>query len=60
MIFFLLFPVLLKAQEEETKSKWMELHGYVKNLQSVNFVDRVDSLTSANLLHNRLNFKFNI
>jgi hypothetical protein len=56
----LLLPVLATAQEPESKPKWIELHGYVKDLQSISFVDRADSLSSANLLHNRLNFKLNI
>jgi len=58
----LLFPVSFQvfAQEDETKTKLIELTGYIKDLQSVYFVKRIDSLTSVNLLHNRLNFKINL
>jgi len=58
--FFLIIPFFLKAQEETAKPSWFEMRGYIKDLQAINFVDRVDSLTSVNLLHNRFNFKFNI
>jgi hypothetical protein len=51
---------ILFAQEDEAKIKKIELNGYIKDLQSVYFVNRIDSLTSVNLLHNRLNFKMNL
>jgi hypothetical protein len=56
----LIFPIILDAQEDTTGPGWIELHGYLKDLQSVSFVNNVDSLSSLNLIHNRLNFKFNI
>lgn len=46
--------------QEETKPQWIELNGYVKNLQNVSFVNRIDQLSSLNLIHNRLNIKCNI
>src|SRR5512139_2090718 len=60
----LLLPLLLIvknsfSQEEEIKLPKIEFHGYLKDLQGISFKDRIDSLNSVNLLHNRLNFKFN-
>jgi hypothetical protein len=48
------------AQSDSTKIPWMELHGYIKYIQSTTFVQKIDSNASTNLIHNRLNFKFNI
>lgn len=48
------------AQTEETKMPWIELNGYIKDMQSTYFIQKVDSNASVNLIHNRLNFKFNI
>ena len=48
------------GQNQEEKQPWMELHGYVKNLQSTNFIQKIDSNASATIIHNRFNFKFNI
>lgn len=60
LLLFSFSSFILFAQEEETKPKKIELNGYIKDLQSVYFVNRIDSLTSVNLLHNRLNFKINL
>jgi hypothetical protein len=60
VILFCLFCLNFFAQQEQKKQKLISLNGYVKSLQGVNFVNNIDSLTSSNLLHNRLNFKFNI
>jgi hypothetical protein len=38
----------------------MELNGYIKDLQSTYFIQKIDSNASMNLIHNRLNFKFTI
>ena len=60
LLLSLLFPVHKSfSQEEEIKQPKIEFHGYLKDLQGISFKDRIDSLTSVNLLHNRLNFKFN-
>jgi hypothetical protein len=49
------------SQHDSTqKLKWIEFGGYVKDLQTVSFGGVGDSLTSSNLIHNRLNLKFNI
>lgn len=56
---FLLLTLSGLAQEEENRQPKVELHGYLKDLQGVSFKNRIDSLNSVNLLHNRLNFKLN-
>lgn len=48
------------AQTEGAKQPWVALNGYVKNMQSTYFIRKIDSNASVNLIHNRLNFKFNI
>ena len=48
------------AQTDSTKTPWIELNGYIKDLQSTYFIQKIDSNASMNLIHNRLNFKFTI
>jgi hypothetical protein len=48
------------AQTDSTKTPWIELNGYIKDMQSTYFIQKIDSNASMNLIHNRLNFKFNI
>ncbi len=50
----------LAAQTQDSKTPWLEMGGYVKDLQSVYFFGKIDSSTTATLLHNRLNFKFTL
>lgn len=59
---FLLFctSFLVNAQDEKEHAKWIEWNGYIKDLQTVSFINRADSLTSVNLLHNRINLKINL
>lgn len=45
------------SQTEKIKS--CELKGYIKDLQTVSFIDNADSLITSNLIHNRINFKWN-
>jgi hypothetical protein len=45
------------AQVEEKKTPIVSLNGYVKNMQSTYFIQKIDSNASANLIHNRLNLK---
>ena len=45
------------AQEKNLKP--VEFKGYIKDLQAVSFIDDADSLITSNLIHNRLNFKWN-
>ena len=57
-VIFLLSPQHLHALD--TKPKRYELKGYLKDLQMVSFVDDADSLLSSNLIHNRLNTRWNL
>lgn len=59
LLLFLIPAIFSFSQEEEIKQPKIELHGYLKDLQGVSFKNRIDSLNSINILHNRLNFKFN-
>ena len=42
----------------EQAPKW-EVRGYLKDMQTVTYGKNPDSLVTGNLLHNRLNFRFN-
>lgn len=58
---FLIFTnISVNAQTEDAKPSWIELQGYIKYIQNTTFVQKIDSNASTNLIHNRLNFKFNI
>lgn len=49
------------AQSEDSAGvapKW-EVRGYLKDMQTVTYGQNPDSLVTGNLLHNRLNFRFN-
>jgi hypothetical protein len=60
-ILFLSFSsILINAQTNDSKPSWVELQGYIKYIQNTTFVQKIDSNASTNLIHNRLNFKFNI
>lgn len=48
----------MQAQTDSAKIKWFSFHGYIKELQSTTFIQKIDSNSSMSLLHNRLNFKF--
>jgi hypothetical protein len=56
-LFILLFSICAKAQNDTVKPNWLALKGYIKDLQSISFVDNIDSIAALNLIHNRLNFK---
>ncbi|RIW15662.1 hypothetical protein D0X99_09545 [Algoriphagus lacus] len=61
-IFFSLFLLLqnsLFAQSETERPKKLELRGYVKDLQSLTFDKNFDSLITGNLIHNRMNLRWN-
>ena len=63
LILMLLIGFAIDASSQDDsiqKRKWIGFGGYIKDLQSVAFGGSGDSLTSSNLIHNRLNFKFNI
>jgi hypothetical protein len=43
----------------EVKRKKLEVRGYVKDLQSLTFSNNFDSLVTGNLIHNRVNVRWN-
>lgn len=57
LLFILFFNLPARAQVTALKSR--ELKGYIKDLQSVSFLDNPDSVTTASLIHNRINFRWN-
>ena len=52
----------LSAQDTLTFSKepCLQFHGYLKDLHSAMFTDRASSLVTRNLIHNRLNFRWDM
>ena len=60
LIMLMLISVCANAQENAVKSKQIEMNGYIKDVQNMSFVKSLDSVSSLNLLHNRLNFKWTI
>ncbi|HJW28320.1 MAG TPA: hypothetical protein VJ508_03620 [Saprospiraceae bacterium] len=48
------------AQDTINRVPFLEMRGYVKDLQGLFFADDLSSLSSTNLLHNRLNFRLNM
>ncbi len=63
LYFFLLYAITIVAQEAEKQKNW-ELHGYIKDLQSLSVISLsspagTTKLSSQdNVLHNRLNFRW--
>lgn len=55
-------PIGLFAQDSSiiSNNRNLQLHGYVKDLQSVFFNDRSSSLITGNLIHNRIGLKWDI
>ncbi len=51
---------LFSQEGSADRPKWVELHGYIKDMQIVSFGGTADSLSSSNLVYNRLNLKFNL
>jgi hypothetical protein len=59
-LFLSFVSILIDAQTDDSKPSWIELKGYIKYIQNTTFVQKIDSNATTNLIHNRLNFKFNI
>ena len=61
-LIFLFFSYLSKAQNSDTSSilaeKKFHAGGYLKNMETVSF-QNLDQVFLDNLIHNRLNFKYN-
>ena len=61
MLFAFAFGGKACAQDEvEKKPPWLDLKGYVKDLQGFGFSGNFDSSTWVNLIHNRINTKVNL
>jgi hypothetical protein len=59
-VIFVLFFFSALAQEEKQKKKFSDVvkfRGYLKDMQTVSFLDDAESMSTGNLIHNRLNFK---
>lgn len=52
--------MLLQAQEESIKIPIFEFKGYLKDIQTSFFQERIESMTSFNTIHNRINIKLNL
>lgn len=59
-LFFLSFTASSQDSTETGKNKKVTVGGYVKDLQSYYFINKPGSLTSGNLIHNRINFRWDI
>ena len=59
MLFSMLFGNLGFAQDDQKIRNW-ELNGYISNMQSVMYENLNDLWLTENLLHNRINFRWNI
>lgn len=60
ILFLYFFPMNLIGQAMDSIPPKLELKGYIKMMQNTAFIRDIDSNTSANMLHNRLNFKYTI
>lgn len=59
-LFAFIVPLTASSQSDTATKKlsdFIQLRGYIKNMQLFSFVD-LDDITSDNLIHNRLNFRF--
>lgn len=57
-LLFLFLPMVILGQENDSIPSKLEVNGYVKGMQNTLFIKEIDSNASANLIHNRLNFKY--
>ncbi len=62
ILFVLTAPLYCSAQDSLPSKKdcKIQLHGYIKDMQSVSFIDNAKSLVTSNFIHNRINLKWNI
>ncbi len=59
-ILFLFLAISLSAQENQSKQRNWTLNGYVKYMQTISFTELDKDWMTDNLIHNRLNFNWNI
>lgn len=60
LTFFNFITIVGFAQTDGSIPAVVELNGYIKNVNNTYFSSKMDTNTNINLIHNRLNFKFNI
>lgn len=62
LLIFLLTPLFCNSQDSilSNKNSKIQVHGYLKDMQSVSFIDNSKSLVTGNLIHNRINFRWDI
>lgn len=60
IIILLFLGIGLSAQETETKQRNWTLNGYVKYMQTISFTEIDKNWATDNLIHNRLNFNWNM
>jgi hypothetical protein len=58
--FFLFLVTFQSVSAQEENPKAFTFKGYIKDLHTVSFIDHSDSLLTSNMIHNRLNFKWDI
>ncbi|HEX4876825.1 MAG TPA: hypothetical protein VFV31_09160 [Chitinophagaceae bacterium] len=60
IILVLSISTAIVAQEEQEKQPVLETRGYIKDMQGFSVVNNMDSISTINLVHNRINFKINV
>ena len=60
LLFLAWMAVFSPAVAQDGAGHRVELSGYIKDLQSVSFTNNADSVITSNLIHNRINFKWNV
>jgi len=58
IVFLLMFSAALSYAQDSIRNNKFIINGYVKDLQTILFQDIRSEWTTANLIHNRLNFKW--
>lgn len=58
LFFFLILITYYSFPQDSLKQKKIVFNGYVKDMQTIIFQNVNDNWTTANLIHNRLNFKW--
>lgn len=58
LLLFFFIPIFVIGQESDVVPPKLEIKGYLKGMQNTLFIKEIDSNASANLIHNRLNFKY--
>ncbi|ULQ55547.1 hypothetical protein KJS94_12920 [Flavihumibacter rivuli] len=60
VLLYLCLCLSVWAQDQPSPKVKAELHGYIKNMPSVSFLNSMDSVEWLNLFHNRINFSLKL